>query len=298
MDHGGAFAIILPLIFLGVPIAIGLLGLVRCRREPRASLAAPTRHTSLLSLLTYTLAFNVTFFIQELFLVVPKALTPGLRPTLYHNNHNWEGTHPLESMFQGTGALAILLSGIVFARLAKLGAGRTEAKRLFVLWMAYNGLFQSIPQFATAAANPGSDTGQALDWFALSATGELAVTFIGIAGIVVAGLFMAARFLELAPALDSGRERSRFVFRLAILPAALAIPVLIAFRVPREWQEVIIPTIAVPLIGLIWVQANAWRTRVTPRPVEPSPGPMAPLLLVALLLAFFQLVLRPGIPFY
>jgi hypothetical protein len=32
------------------------------------------------STLLYTLAFNLTFFIQELFLVVPKALTPGLRP--------------------------------------------------------------------------------------------------------------------------------------------------------------------------------------------------------------------------
>jgi hypothetical protein len=56
--------------------------------------------------LLYTLAFNLTFFIQELFLVVPKALTPGLRPTLFHNNHLWQGEHPLASLFQGTGALA------------------------------------------------------------------------------------------------------------------------------------------------------------------------------------------------
>src|SRR5262245_14742619 len=114
MDHGGLFAIIFPLVFLGVPIAIGLVGWVRCRHEPRVSERLVSRHQILLSLLVYTLAFNVTFFIQELFLVVPKALTPGLRPTLYHNNHNWEGSHPLENLFQGTGALAILISGLVF----------------------------------------------------------------------------------------------------------------------------------------------------------------------------------------
>jgi hypothetical protein len=298
MDHGGLFAVIFPLVFLGVPIAIGVLGWLRCRGEPRPSERLVTRHTTLLSLLAYTLAFNITFFIQELFLVVPKALTPGLKPTLYHNNHNWEGTHPLESLFQGTGALAILISGLVFAWLAKRGAGNTEAKRLFVLWMAYHGLFQSLPQFATASANPGNDTGQALDWFGLSAWGELAVTILGIAAIVAAGLFMTARFLELGPPMEDGRARSRFVFLTTVLPAIMAIPILILFRVPREWQEVVVPTIAVPLIGLIWVQANAWRTRVAPRPVLPSPGLMHPLVLVLVLLAFFQLVLRPGVAFY
>lgn len=35
------------------------------------------------SALLYTLAFNSIFFTQELFLVLPKALTPGLRPTLF-----------------------------------------------------------------------------------------------------------------------------------------------------------------------------------------------------------------------
>ncbi|WP_157123717.1 hypothetical protein [Allosphingosinicella indica] len=37
-------------------------------------------HSTLLA----TLAFNLVFFVQELFLVLPKALTPGLNPTLYH----------------------------------------------------------------------------------------------------------------------------------------------------------------------------------------------------------------------
>jgi hypothetical protein len=298
MDHGGLFGILFPLIFLGLPIAIGVAGWLRCRREPKTARRAVEGKTILLSSIVYAIAFNVTFFIQELFLVVPKALTPGLKPTLYHNNHNWEGSHPLESLFQGTGALAILISGLIFAWLAKRGAGKTQAARLFVLWMAYNGLFQSLPQFATACANPGSDTGQALDWFGLSASGETVVAVIGMAAIIAAGLFMTARFLEVGPMMESGRERSWFAFLMTVLPAAIAIPVLILFRIPREWVEVVVPTIAVPLIGLIWVQANAWRVQVTPKLVSGSAQLAAPLAALLALLAVFQLVLRPGIAFY
>jgi cytochrome bd-type quinol oxidase subunit 2 len=298
MDHGSLFAIIFPLVLLALPVAIGLVGWARTRGEPRPVQRPVARRLTLQSLLAYVLAFNITFFIQELFLVVPKALTPGLKPTLYHNNHNWDGTHPLERLFQGTGAAAILVCGLVFAWLAKRGAGRTEAKRLFVLWMAYHGLFQSLPQIAFASVGPDSDTGQALDWFAVSAAGETTVTVVGIAAIIGAGLFMTARFLEMAQRAASGRERGRFAFFLAVLPAVLAIPILILFRIPREWEEVIIPTIAVPLIGLIWVQATAWRTKVEPMPAQPSPNLALPFVLVFVLLAFFQLVLRPGIPFY
>jgi hypothetical protein len=298
MDHGGLWALLFPIVFLGLPLGIGVLGWIRCRGEPRGPDRLVPRRLTLLSLLHYTLAFNITFFIQELFLVVPKALTPGLRPTLYHNNHNWEGSHPLETLFQGTGAAAILVSGLIFAWLAKRGTGRTEAKRLFVLWMAYHGLFQSLPQIAFAAVSPGSDTGQALAWFALPAAAELLVTLIASGAIVAAGLFMCRRFLELGPPLESGRARSQFAFFLAVLPAVLAIPILILFRVPREWVEVVIPTIAVPLIGLIWVQAAAWRMPARPRPAEGSPGFAVPLVLVLALLAAFQLVLRPGIAFY
>ncbi len=297
MDHGRLLGLIFPLAFLGAPLVIGIFGWLRCRREPRVTEQLATPRLIWLSLIIYTLAFNLTFFIQELFLVVPKAFA-GLKPVLYHNNHDWNVSSPLAELLQGTGATAILLSGLIFAWAAKRGAGHTEAKRLFVLWMAYNGLFQSLPQFATASANPGNDVGRALDWFALPATGEMVVTVIGIAAIITAGLFMTARFLELGPQMEGGRARSWFAFLTTVIPAVLAIPVLIIFRVPREWEEVIIPTIAVPLIGLIWVQTNAWRTPVGPRPVQPSSNLAVPLALVFALLVFFQVVLRPGVPFY
>lgn len=57
----------------------------RRRTEPSPEPAIPwNRKQTISSALLYTLAFNLTFFIQELFLVLPKALTAGVRPTLFH----------------------------------------------------------------------------------------------------------------------------------------------------------------------------------------------------------------------
>ena len=64
---------------------------------------------SVASALLYALAFNLVFFVQGFFLVLPKTFTPGLRPTLFHNNHTWEGDSPLAKLYQGTGALVLLL---------------------------------------------------------------------------------------------------------------------------------------------------------------------------------------------
>jgi hypothetical protein len=92
------------------PLLLGVSGLFHARRraEPSTEPAIPWNwKQTISSALLYTLAFNLTFFIQELFLVLPKALTPGVRATLFHNSHSWEGENPLTSLFQGTGALAI-----------------------------------------------------------------------------------------------------------------------------------------------------------------------------------------------
>ena len=68
---------------------------------------------------------------------------------------------------------------------------------------------------------------------------------------------------------------------------------------PREIAEVILPPLAVTILGIAWIQANAWRVAdarpggfSAARPVFPQ---LAALLI---LLLIFQLLLRPGIPFY
>lgn len=303
MDHGGWLGVTILAVIFGGPLLLGLAGLVRGRpADPAAPPAAPwdwrlVAHSGLL----YTLAFNLTFFIQELFLVLPKAFTPGLRPTLYHNNHNWEGDHPLENLFQGTGALAIFLSGLFFAWLVRRGAGRTPARRLFLIWMAYHGLIQSLPQVAAGALGPGSDTGRAMDYFAMSPTAKAVAALISLAGIVAAGLWLTRPLLGVAQdqgAVAGAGRRTRFIFNAATLPALLAIPAILLFRIPRETSEVVIPPIAVFLVGIAWIQAYAWRVADAKASPPANRALLAPLVAALAVLAFFQLVLRPGIAFY
>ena len=88
------------------PLLLGLRGLFQARRGGYTSPepAAPWNwKQTISSALLYPRAFNLTFFVQELFLVLPKALTPGVRPTLFHNNHSWQGENPLTSLFQAPG---------------------------------------------------------------------------------------------------------------------------------------------------------------------------------------------------
>jgi len=301
MGHGTAFSLILGFIF-GVPLLLGLAGWWRGRDGEMPDSPPPAWDWRLLaqSSLLYTLAFNIIFFIQELFLVVPKALTPGLRPTLYHNNHNWEGDHPLERLFQGTGALAIFLTGLVCAWLVRRGAGRTPGWRLFLVWMAFNGLFQSLPQVVVGAFEPRNDVGMAMNYLAMSDTAKLIAAVAALAGIALAGLWIARPLLETADdpvRVDGPGRRTRHIFNAATLPALLAIPLIILFRIPREIGEVVSPPVAVTLIGMAWAQAGAWRIA--------DPGPtttgrraiLIPLASALALLALFQLVLRPGIPF-
>ena len=70
------------------------------------------------SVLFCALAFNLTFFFQELFLVIPKALLPGVHATLYHNNHDWTGSDPRVELLQGTARarLPIWSSGLCSRR--------------------------------------------------------------------------------------------------------------------------------------------------------------------------------------
>ena len=115
------------------PLLLGLWGLFHAPRGggpgPEPALPWNWKQT-ISSALLYTLAFNLTFFIQELFLVLPKALTPGVRATLFHNSHSWEGENPLTGLFQGTGALAIFLSGLVCALLLQRRPPRSSTLRL------------------------------------------------------------------------------------------------------------------------------------------------------------------------
>jgi hypothetical protein len=107
------------------------------------------------STLQCVIAFNLVFLIQEILLVVPKALTPGLRPTLFHNNHTWQGTAPIADLFQGTGAVGLLMLSCGLAVGARRRPPRSVLGRLLMIWIAYQGMFQALPQFVVAGFGEG-----------------------------------------------------------------------------------------------------------------------------------------------
>jgi hypothetical protein len=248
------------------------------------------------SMLAYVVAFNLTFFIQEFFLVLPKSMVPGLTATLYHNDHDWTGNAPIAELFQGTGGLAILLSGLIFSLIA---TSQTRPS-FFVLWMAFNGLFQALPQFVVGAIIAGNDMGRAYDYLGLGPFGELLLALAAMAAMPVAGIWLGRRFLAAAwdqRQLGSFCCRFAFLLRVAGLPTLAALPIIILFRVPREVIEVIAPPVLVPLFGYGWLQLAAFSPAAAKaRGVRPQ-NVILPLVAGAGLLAIFQLFLRPGITF-
>jgi hypothetical protein len=294
------------LILVAGPLSLGVIGLVQARRMSATAVpqpAPPWNWTlTINSALLYALAFNLTFFIQELFLVLPKALTPGLRPTLFHNNHTWQGDNPLASLLQGTGALAIFLSGLLCALLLRRRSDPSITVRLFLIWMSYNGIFQSLPQVVVGAINPRNDVGMAMTYLGLTATARTLAGLVALAAMPAAALWLARPLLNLAenPAsVASTRARTGFVFRAGTLPALGAILLIIPFRIPREFVEVVVVPAVVTATGVAWLQAGAWRVSGLKPSGGTGCGSIAyPLGALLILLIVFQLILRPGIRFY
>ncbi|GAB3012606.1 hypothetical protein [Bowmanella dokdonensis] len=270
---------------------------VRKRSLRQASRAGLWRLT-LCSTLYCVLAFNLTFFIQEVFLVLPKALTPGLIPVIYHNNHSWSGEHPLMYLFQGTGALATFLLGL--ACLWRVRGKRPESAngQLFMLWMAFSGLFMALPQLVIGALNPYNDVGMAMDYFQLSPTSKQTVAFLALLAMPLFSLSLIRPFMALAGTLDPAWQNKpmMLMYFILTLPAFLAIPLIVAYRVPREMVEVLALPLIVLLSGLVWMQFAAYRFDNQPLPVVTRPPSWrVPLFASLALLLVFQVLLRPGI---
>ncbi|WP_260582332.1 hypothetical protein [Sphingopyxis sp. PET50] len=263
-----------------LPLAVGFLRLNGGGgRVDAQSFAAST--------LLCALAFSLTFLVQELGLVLPKALVPGLDPILYHNDHDWSGDAPIAELLQGGGAVATLCSGLLFLWLAgRIGQAR-PTWRLFAFWMAFQGLFQSLSQWAIGCLIPGNDVGRALAWLDAGplVTGPLLVT--SVIAMFASGLLLARRY-----PLRGNDRRTALQLAAAV---ALAIVPIVPFRIPREPVEVVLIPFVVHLIGLGWLVLGLGFARRQPAPARP--GIIGPFTALAALLAAFQLILRPGIAF-
>lgn len=253
------------------------------------------------SSLLYALAFNLIFFLQELSLVVAKALTPGLHPTLFHNNHTWTGQSPRQELLQGMGALVILLAGVFFGYLLRAHRFKSPTTRLFIFWVAYQGLFQSLPQVVIGAMNPLNDVGRAMRYLQFSHSMKILAAGCAIGAMALAGVYLASSLLATAASANqvaTAARRFRLVFRTATTPAFLAVPIIIPFRVPRNVVEVVLVPLIVMAAGTVALQVGAIRrVAVGADTLEKTISLRYPFAALAILLLIFQLILRRGIRF-
>jgi hypothetical protein len=204
----------------------------------------------------------------------------------------------MESLAQGYGAAAILITGLICLFLANRTKHSPHWIHLFFLWLAFQGLAQSIPQFITAKIAPDTDTGQAFTYLGI---GEGLGTFISIAGIIAMlymGVLFSKHLLRLSPSFDlvnTASGRFGHLFRIALLASAVGIILIVPFRI-MPWDRALAP-LMVTLISIPMVFANAWKAKVTDT-INSDVNKkifIVPIILLLILLLIFQFILAPGV---
>jgi hypothetical protein len=254
------------------------------------------RRLTLKSTLAFALAFNLIFFIQELFLVLPKALTPGLEPTLFHNNHSWLGHHPLEDLLQGTGALATVIAGLFFSGWLIHRTPKSDVMRMLLFWLALLGFLSALPQVVIGTVFTQNDVGRAMTYLQFTPVARLLASIGAFLAMSVACWRLTPCLLSAAPA-DNMRRGTAAVC-LGLLPCILAIPLIAAFRIPNAAIEVLLPPCVDASIAAAWIPAAAWHARPINAGAVQSRSIVPLLIGLGALLVFFQRVLRQGIDFF
>lgn len=247
----------------------------------------------------YALAYNVIYFIQELFLALGKKWI-GLKAYLYHNNHTWVGEDPRDDLMQGLGALVIFILGLLLLLLFFKIRKSKHWTRLFILWLAHHGLIQSLPQLSSVPMDRSSDVGQAITYLHLGTTTDYLISYASIISIIILAYGFSRWFMQFTPENyipDHGLKRFRAIFYLVLLPAVLGTIILFPYRIMpinRYQMTVMLLLVCVPAIF-----AFSWLVKSV-RPVGNEVNKKiiwAPIIFSILILIFFQLVLAPGVVF-
>src|SRR3546814_15030769 len=89
---------------------------------------------------------------------------------------------------------------------------------------------------SAGAISEGNDVGMAMDYLGMSAAAKTIAALVALAAIPFIALALGRSLPGLAAeqaAVASAGDRTRFIFRLAAVPGLIAIPLILAFRVPR-----------------------------------------------------------------
>jgi hypothetical protein len=286
----------IPFLLLIIPIIIGLSGITTIRKNKKLNPAIhPGKTIVINSAMAYALAFNLVFFIQELFLALGKKWL-GLKGILFHNNHNWEGSHPQDMLAQGYGAAAIFIVAIL-SFVVLLNTKPQNRIYLFLLWFTYQGFAQSLPQFLTAMFAPDTDTGQAYNYLGIGPVAGAVITIGSTLALIMMGMFFSKLFLQLAPPvlLLNAYSRNKYLLYAILLAALLGVLMIIPFRI-MPWSRAMAPVeVTIISIPVIWL--NGWRTRSATGHNHQANHRLSYLmiLVLVLLLLFFQLILAKGV---
>ena len=252
------------------------------------------------SAVLFALAFNLIFFLQEVFLVLGKKAL-GLQAFLYHNNHNWVGEHPMTSLMQGSGALAIFLIGLIFLVIFRFIRNSGSIWKLFVLWLAFHGLLQSIPQVMAAYFSPGTDVGDALvGYLNLSQPLLIILAITSTTATALVSIWFSGKLLELAPIeadLNNPKLKLKYIRLIAVGAAVLGSLLVLPFRIPP------IGLAAAPFIVSVFSIPWIWSAAAVSKPIRHTSNRLnekiywGPIIFLVPLLIFFRLVLAPGVEF-
>ncbi len=167
--------------------------------------------------------------------------------------------------------------------------------------MAGHGLIQSLPQLATAPVARNTDVGQALTYFQLNEAIDFGLAYVSILAIIGLAWLFSRYFLEFAQEgklTDHPFSRFKNQFQIAVLPALIGTMLIFPFRIPpldRFTASFMLLFVCLPaLFGFSWLvkqpkySGSAANNKIF----------IAPIVLLVALLAFFQLVLAPGMVFY
>jgi hypothetical protein len=282
------------LLFVVFPSLYALWQWARLLRGRQAG-GKPGWATALNMGVLYALAYNTIFFLQELFLVLGKTWI-GIDAVLYHNNHSYESNDPRAELMQGTGAAGIFLVGLLFLLLERSMKGGGWL-RLLSLWLAMNGLLQSLPQFATSMMAPDTDTGQSLTYLGLNS--GLAGYLVSISSFLLIFLlliYFGRRTLRFAPLGESIRDRALYARQAILFGMLIGTVLIVPFRIPPF--DRILSAVFLLLLTAPVMMAFSWQKGVVTTNSEVNQKFFwLPMALLILLLLFFQLVLVPGVVF-
>lgn len=284
--------------YLAIPLIFIVVKLVILRWETAAKINTNWKSIINLSII-YALAFNIVFFIQELFLALGKSWL-GLTAYLYHNNHGWDGDHPMTALMQGSGALSILIFGVLMFGLFHWIKLKSYSRllKMFVWWLGFQGFVQALPQLQTAFLATNTDVGQAMSYMNIGSTPGFIIALL-VTILLVLCIKMNFNQLIILGLVNNENTKSQFrhVLFLVIVPTFLGCIFIIPFRI-YPWDRAVMPFMSaitwMPwMLGFSLVKIN----RPTKFTQMLESGNLVLVVGYVFLLLFFQLILAPGVVF-